>query len=35
MKMGWGDEDKGLDLNQLSPEGAAEYLWRRFASRLD
>ena len=34
MEMGWGDEEKGLNLKQLTPENAAEYLWRRFVSRL-
>jgi len=32
--MGWGGEEQGLDLNRLDPEAAAEYFWRRFASRL-
>lgn len=34
MGMGWSAEERGLDLNRLGPEAAAEYLWRRFASRL-
>ena len=34
MEMSWGDEGKGLNLKQLTPEDAAEYLWRRFVSRL-
>ena len=34
MKAGWGNEEKGLDLDHLTKEAAAEYLWRRFASRL-
>ena len=34
MGMGWGGEEQGLDLNRLDPEAAAEYFWRRFASRL-
>jgi hypothetical protein len=35
MKMGWGKEGEGLDLDRLTPETAAEYLWRRFTSRLN
>jgi hypothetical protein len=35
MEMGWGDEGKGLNLKQLTPEDAAEYLWRSFVSRLN
>ncbi len=34
MKTGWGSEGEGLDLDKLAPEAAAEYLWRRFTSRL-
>jgi hypothetical protein len=34
MKMGWGDEGRGLKLEELSPEAAAEYLWRCFTSHL-
>lgn len=34
MGMAWGDESNGLDLHRLTPDAAAEYLWRRFASRL-
>jgi hypothetical protein len=35
MEMDWGDEGKGLNLKQLTPEDAAEYLWRRFVSHLN
>ena len=35
MGMGWGSEEKGLGVNHLGPEEAAEYLWRRFTSHLD
>jgi hypothetical protein len=34
MGMGWGGEEQGLDPSRLDPGAAAEYLWRRFASRL-
>jgi hypothetical protein len=35
MEMGWGDVGKGLNLKQLTPGDAAEYLWRRFVSLLN
>jgi YD repeat-containing protein len=35
MGMAWGKEGEGLDLNHLTPEDAAEFLWRRFAARLN
>jgi hypothetical protein len=35
MKMGWGEEERGLDLDSLAPDDAAEYLWRRFAASLN
>ena len=31
---GGGHAGEGLDLERLTPEGAAEYLWRRFTWRL-
>jgi hypothetical protein len=34
MAMGLGVEQDGLDVRDLTSEGAAEYLWRRFASRV-
>jgi hypothetical protein len=34
MNMSTGAEAEGLNVNHLSPEEAAEYLWRRFVSRL-
>jgi hypothetical protein len=34
MNMGLGGADKGLDVNNLTPEEAAEYLWRRFTWTL-
>jgi hypothetical protein len=30
MNMGVGRADEGLDVGHLSPDDAAEYLWRRF-----
>jgi hypothetical protein len=30
MNMGLGHADEGLDVGRLSPDDAAEYLWRRF-----
>jgi hypothetical protein len=30
-----GNITDGLDLARLSPEGAAEYLWRRLAHQLE
>jgi hypothetical protein len=35
MGMAWANEGEGLDLNHLTPEDAAEFLWRRFAARLN
>lgn len=35
MRSGWGNEGEGLNLGRLAPEAAAEYLWRRFTSRLN
>ena len=35
MGMAWANEGEGLDLNYLTPEDAAEFLWRRFAARLN
>jgi hypothetical protein len=34
MSMATGRETEGLNMKQLTPEDAAAYLWRRFASRL-
>jgi hypothetical protein len=35
MNTGLGRAHEGLDVNHLSPERAAEYLWRRFLWRLE
>jgi len=35
MNMGLGRANEGLDINHLSAEHAAEYLWRRFLWRLE
>ncbi len=35
MGLASGREAEGLDPQQLTPDGAARYLWRRFASRLE
>jgi hypothetical protein len=32
---GLANEGEGLDLNHLTPEDAAEFLWRHFAARLN
>jgi hypothetical protein len=35
MAMGYRNEERGLDMRNLSSDDAAEYLWRRFASALE
>jgi hypothetical protein len=35
MGMGFGSATKGLNLKQMTPEQAADYLWRRFISPLE
>jgi hypothetical protein len=36
MKMGlWGQVTENLDLDHMTPEQAADYLWRRFVSKLE
>jgi hypothetical protein len=35
MNFGMGRATEGINLNRMSPDQAAEYLWRRFVSALE